>query len=698
MWFLSVNQQQSGPYSSEELAQLISASQAHTGFVCAQGEQRWVPLEQHPTFGPLVAGHATSGRASSAAAPVRPARLDKPAVFLIALLGLPFVLAVVAIVVRLAIGSAGELAQWVPKDVTYYIEVADVADALESMAEMRFIDQEDLDEDHVIDELVDGFERGFDVDADLARDVVEDIETVAFASRERESKDESALLLRLSSPDAMNELLTTKRFEPEGKLGEVGQRYSLRSSALDPDAMSSNLDGFLRRFDTDERNGARVLAWFPDHHLLVIGNARFVEDMADVIDDGEGSLADSEEWESATIDRRADAIAYVDTMTMSQGSPEAREIARRLFDDAGAVTWSTRVEDHGTLTEVQGHLSGSMISHGGLPEPAGHALFLRLPASSTAYATLAIPKDLVEVEDLHEVTLGLMAFAGPERVAMMRDLVKQVVSALWAAAGDELVIGVAMARDLRIEESRDFSALLDGLALGVVLELGDRGAIDEQVNVFRNIGLSAGDVETELSSGPYSVSFTSNGIVGAAKRPGLPSFRVELTEDALIVAVGGMAMVDEFVEATLGRAPRIADDPAHERAIAAVAEDVQAHVWIDVGRLAGVLPAEARDEALSLGELGFELGFSPRLLVLEGEDRLIFAAGLHVEEKGTTWHYGARVLNGDALAGPLTAKVVTSVVEQLARAYARTERPMLAPSWDGRHSAPRASPGTPSFW
>lgn len=703
MWWLSTDGQQSGPFSSEQITSFITNQQLSMGFVCAVDEQQWIPLERHPAFGPVLAA-AVQASAPASPTPVAPRRAASRTTgrtdagpWLMACLGLTVVAALVVTIVRLASGSTGALAQWVPKDVTTYLEVSNVPEALESVARMRVVDGERLDTEQVVDSLADAIERALRVDEDVVHELLDDLESVAIAGRSHDEHDEGVLLLRLSSADAMEELLTSHAFDRQHPLGGVGQRYRVRPT--DPE-----LEALALRYGvgTEGRAGGneRAIGWFPEQRLLVVGHLRLIDDMVDVIEDGEGSLADAETWKAANIDEGADAISYVDSLVMHE-QPLFHELARRYFDGAGAITWSARVEEHGTVTTMEGRLRGSGVTRDGLPEPTELDHHRRLPAATVAYATLAIPKSMVAVGDLHDVALGLAGLQGQQR--MLEDLVRQAVSTLWNATGDQLTVAVVASRDLELGERQGFAAVLDDMAVGVVLELSDRGVLDEQLRTLRMVGFDPQELASVIAPGAYDASPSDDGVTFVAKQGGVPSVRVELLDDALVIAAGGRAMIDEFVAAARGDGALL-DDSAHAQALTAVASDAYAHAWVDVARLARALPPEERERVLSLGSFATTLGLAPRLWVLEGEHRLTFAAGLHMEAADDTWRYELRMLNGDAMLGSIATSVVESVAARFAHAWQQRRTQASAPGWPTGAGWPAApvppgTPrGTPLFW
>lgn len=185
MWWLSTHGQQSGPHSPEQIKSFTIYQQLRTGFVCAVDGQQWISLGQHPMFGPALAaaGQASPIRAPASPTTVAPRRAaSRPAgrtnagPWLVACLGLTVVAALVVAIVRLASGSTGALAQWVPEDVTSDLEVSNVSEALESVARMRVVDGERLDTEQVVDSLADAIERALRVDEDVVHELLDDLE------------------------------------------------------------------------------------------------------------------------------------------------------------------------------------------------------------------------------------------------------------------------------------------------------------------------------------------------------------------------------------------------------------------------------------------------------------------------------------------------------------------------------------------
>src|SRR5690606_26603755 len=141
MWYLSQDGQQHGPYPLEQLASMILEGRVSTGFVGLQGEQQWTPLERHPTFGPMLARATGRSSVPNRTAPASHDEIRRRWV-IASIVGAALLCFMVAAVAhRLIEGSAGSLATLVPGDVDVYVELDDIPNALEAMAELGFIDQ-----------------------------------------------------------------------------------------------------------------------------------------------------------------------------------------------------------------------------------------------------------------------------------------------------------------------------------------------------------------------------------------------------------------------------------------------------------------------------------------------------------------------------------------------------------------------------
>ena len=61
MFYLNRSGQPEGPFSEQQLVEMIRNGQLREGWIAAQGQNQWAPLTSVPAFAQALAGPATAG-------------------------------------------------------------------------------------------------------------------------------------------------------------------------------------------------------------------------------------------------------------------------------------------------------------------------------------------------------------------------------------------------------------------------------------------------------------------------------------------------------------------------------------------------------------------------------------------------------------------------------------------------------------
>ncbi len=693
MWFLSDGgTRQYGPYSTESILEQIKSGRFTGGFVGAQGEQNWTPVNLHPVFAPALAAAACVPRSS---------RPKVPHNLLGGLLLVAVGLMSVVVLMVLLGSSDGHLAHLVPDDTEIYLEAPDIDQTLSALGEIGFVDEERLEPERAAEALCELLHDELEMDDAVTRAAIEDLEALAFASRGvgQDEDLDTAVLVRFRDGDNVEQLLESEHLDARGRIGQTGRRFDLepegRGNSLAPASGRSALQKLLTKVARKGRDGGSILVWFEDHHLLVFGTRAYVRDIAGVVDDGQPSFAETASWQAALRHSDADQVMALHPGVLGLKNFEGLPLAEaRDLELDGPITGSLELDEPGTIITYRGSLKGRDLEMLDALEPTTLELASRLPRTTAAYATFSPSGEIIDQRGAERIAASIIdSFGGSEsdRHFLEKPLASGLVTAGGAIRGERLV-ALLCSDDLRLTPGQSLLDSMEHVALGVVVRF-DRDDFDPQA-LFRLATRARGVKNAELSDW-YRISVEEEDVLVKSVDARLPSLRASvIDDDILVIAVGGEAMLGQLVEAIAGDDQGLGHDPAHQRAFEAIGEDARVYAWADVGRLDRILPSRDTVAFFPASDLAEELGFSMRALEFDGDDRMTFAVASSFDTDEDQLELELRVLNGDMMIGGGPAYFI-ALWSHLEQSWAPTLMDITRLS--GRDPTPRASRSL-SFW
>ncbi len=229
MYYLSRGGAPEGPFEEARLVYMIQTGELTQGGVCAVGQQAWSPLHSVPALAQaLAARHApqvygpgpaqpapqAQGPAPGYAAQPAPAQYGAPAIGAPpkkSNRGLLFV-ALGAVFLVLAAGAAGatylmfftsggarSIAQSVPRDTEFFIELPSVHQFVSDLHDVQYLDTSLRDDKQVFDSSADSIAKAFDISTAEAVTLLASSETFGIAGRKLSAEPEVMLALGMKN-------------------------------------------------------------------------------------------------------------------------------------------------------------------------------------------------------------------------------------------------------------------------------------------------------------------------------------------------------------------------------------------------------------------------------------------------------------------------------------------------------------------
>lgn len=579
----------------------------------------------------------------------------------------------IALAVWLLSGPNAKLADKVPQNIMVYIELPDVGAMTEDLASMRFLEPGTFDLDEMRTKALGELKASFDVEQDVARGLLESVESIAVAFTGGKEPT-PVLLVSFTDPAPVTELLKSSRFEELGKLGEAGVRYQIIPEK-DP---GDDPSGYRKAFADMDTNDDDVMVWFEAHGIIAIGEIDLVREVGEVLAGNAPSLEDSDRWDEAEFGGDGDLLIYVDQQQMDLGK-EGHEFLLSYMHDVRPPTLTIDVMEAGFLSTLDFELRGDKIPIPKSVDSDKLDLHDRLPEETLAYFEMATFSEDIR-EDFAQKLIEKNeeeAKAAQVGLALAMSQLGVSVEEISAAIGPQLIMAVALPKDVTLSSDKEVEDYRDEGAFAVIIEVGDEDAARKLLDAGRK----------ELRDNDKYAVVDAEGGFALEPRGDEPYVRVGIIEGTLVGLGGARPMVDRFVAALDGD-DTLEDDEAHEEVIDAFESGAAVIAWMDAGRAGKFALEEARrDESESIEELEEDLGTSIDALILEGDKRIGLAMALHLDTTDDAWQIRVQGVNGPVLTGIGTAvfvlylaKAFSDFGDELEKDSAELEQALEAPT------------------
>ncbi|MEI9952957.1 MAG: hypothetical protein WDO74_29270 [Pseudomonadota bacterium] len=698
MYYLNRGGAPEGPFEEARLVHMIQTGELSQGGVCPVGHHQWLALEAVPAFARALAGRPaptvygpptaydpppTAQGAPPGAAPAHgyprqpaygqqagyeqqaghrqpPAAANRPqsppgkriGVLIAAFLGVLLLLAAasgtVAYFAFLRSGGARAIAQSVPRDSEFFIEVASVHQLVAELHDVQYLDTSLRDDKKVFDDAADSIAKAFDLSQTDAVTLLASAETFGVAGRKLASSPELLLALGLKNARPVETLLKSSRFIAAGTLGQTGKRYQLTRKALDASVEQDVVRKELARAQIGA--GAKeALVWFPKARVLAIGDEPLLLDMAQVLESGAASIEQNPSFQAAAkdFDKSSRLTAFVDpTLFASIADPKVKELVDAYFKPAGPITGTLLVKPAGFVTSFTGHVQGSKLPHAGEP-PRALNLGERLPEETFGYVALSTSTKLTGAET-EKLLIDQLSSVDPQARVQLEQGLRQLeqllgvsASKLIDGAAGQSVIGLSAPAGTSIAALGTGPQALAHFNLTWVLELKDATEYKKLATQLKQKILPTVREVTVTDDGP--------GFSLGSRLPLPISLRVKFFDKYLFLTAGGNTLC-ERAEAAFSKGERtLRDDAAHKSSLAALPDKQHFLLWVDSGRLADALQKNPLLRAQMT-----ESGLSLDKIRLTGPERIVSALSVSGEVANEVWTFQLDALNFHGLA-PLGA-------------------------------------------
>lgn len=637
-----------------------------------------------------------------AAAPVKPARTR----------GRKLLYAGVAVLLALAGTAFGvywfwwraagpELAKYAPKDTRYYVEIPSLTKLMLSLTKVSCIDRGELDIDEQREAVADAFADSFDLRTAEADDLLDSVRSIAYASRERSPgepdeydyrRDESVFMVKLSSSDAIEPLLASKRFHKNGKIAGAPRFYVTRKPAPSDDSRSERrrnlwIDMFdnvgvwqdalplppvlddensaererrLERDRLDEERMRRLTdsyVWFEDEALLVVGHDEMIEEIARIIRGDRESLATGNEaFRRVSWAGGSTILEFVDIARFD------RDLQRGFFADEPQITTVGQLDDVGLVTRTHATVSGKKVEHWDrvMPDPVALRLYEKLPAETFAYVAGSTKLDLDGKAFLRALREAVGNVDPDAERSLDRTLVELEdklgfgVDTIVDATGDQFIlaaVGQDTAMDAMVGEGKEET--MRNLGFVGIVQIDEETAATKVMKNLRDFA----ERESERQGDKLSFKRIDTGFqltVGEDARSDwlVEVITLEIVDDKyLVVTAGAKKRIAVIKEAFEGDGELLRDDDAHDEALDELDSKSQFLVWVDTGRLIRTYLKTDSNIRVDLKKQAIPVD----ALVLEGEDRITSGFSIRATKQDDGVSYDMVGVNYPFFLGSLTS-------------------------------------------
>lgn len=630
-WYLNDGQRQYGPYSTDAVTSMIASRPMGNTYIGAAGEEGWVPLSQHPIFAASVAGYASA----HVVAPRAEAHGKGSAPTKALLAGAVAFVALVCTAAVLASGWTSRMVQLAPDDVQLYVEATDLSEMRAALEDVGWVDEDRLDTDRAKEEIADVLEASFDIEDRVAEGVVEGLRGVALAVRKDADSSETqwALMLDFAASEHMEELFASRRFDDDGELGDHVRAYEVEAGRHRSGASSSTLESAFSSISLGYSSGDTMLAWFQDDGIMVLGSHDLIDDMADVAEDRQPSLIESEQWAEVPIEDDAQGLVFVSPSLFDDRVRGEIELDLDL-EELGPMTLSTRFDELGSISTVHG---SARLRRGRPQDSVELELSERLPRGTLAYVSYHPSVGSID-EQVADLVVEAFPQASPGFIAL--DL-KPIVMDLQEVMDGERLVALVGSQDLRLGVESSLADIVPHMAVAVVTRVDRdelaawmKGSIGQMVSSVRDQRLPTG----------HRISVEEGSVWIRAASSDAPSARaILLDDDVAVIAIGSERMIDEIVHTVRGDGSGLGDVAEHQAFVEMRTADEGARAWADVRQMARVMPDITNP--LSDVEWIRELGISPRVMTIDGAEPMTMGLSLSVTSEDRRGRLELRALN-----------------------------------------------------
>lgn len=594
-----------------------------------------------------------------------------------------------------------ELAKYAPRDTRYYVEIPNLTKLMLSLSQVDCIDPAELDLDEQREGVADAFADSFDLRTAEADDLLESIQSIAYASRAwtaggRDQFDyrgeESVFMVKLSSAEAMEPLLASKRFHKDGKIAQAPRFYVTRkptptdSSKSEvahnlwvdlfdnvglgddapptaPDHEDETPDQHAKRVERERVNQQRIrryadsYVWFEDEALLVVGDDQMIEEIAKVIRGDRESLATGNEaFRNISWTGGSTILEFVDIERLD------RDIKRSFFTDEPRVTTVAQLDDVGLVTRTRATVSGKKVEHWDrvVPEAVALRLYEKLPAETFAYVAGSTKLDMDGKAFLRTLRAAV-GHADPEvekdldrTLIEMEDKLGFGVDTIVDATGDQFIlaaVGQDNAMDAMVGEEKEET--MRSLGFVGIFQVDDEAAASKVMKNLRDFA----ERESERQGDKLSFKRIDTGFQLTVSEDARSDWLVEVItleivdDKYMVVTAGAKKRIGVIKEAFEGDGELLRDDDAHDAALDELDAKSQLLVWVDTGRL---IRTYLKTDAESRSNLK-KKGVPVNALVVEGEDRITSGFSIRASEQGEGLSYELVGVNYPFFLGTLTS-------------------------------------------
>lgn len=689
MYYLNRTGQPEGPFSEQQLVEMIRSGQLREGWVARPGQNQWAPLSSVPAiavalqggalggmapqaygapgYGPQAAGasgHTDPGGvpqygspqyggpqygspqygsppgAAPAVAYATAARVEaKPASG--SKLPLFLGLGAVALVLFLGVGgyaayafffkaSGPRIAALLPGDTEAYLEAPNVRALALAAGRARYLKSDPSRDDAWLKDQAAVMARSFGIDESSSVALALAQRSVGVAMKGIDAAPRGGLLLEFDASGPVETLLGSQRFKGDGELPGGGKRYSLSKKA----SSAPTGDGWTRAME-EVLDGAHTqsdvaIGWWPSAEVLAIGSLAMLEDIGKVREGQQAPLSKLERFNRALKQTPKDAVllGWLDGVTVKRLASKQRDLEVSLTDEGAALSVSGG--EAGVLTQLAGTLVGADITRTPLfIEPSRLTYPATLPAETVGYVALST-KTSLDGPGLERQLFDTVKRKDPRAEADLREGAEQFKATTGVALAEALgAIGDELVVGALAPASMKFQGVdpkqLSQGGAYAALRLKNQAVVERVVAQLRDKVL-AREMGDEM---------TPKGSGMLVETPLGPDVVVEVRflDKQLVVAGGSRAMVDKALAALGGQGERLQGDAAHAAVLETLPDVASQVVWVDTGRVTDRL----LDGNPAVQAAAKQMGISLDQIELKGPNRVTSALAVTLQAEPQAW-------------------------------------------------------------
>lgn len=678
MYYLNRTGQPEGPFSEQQLVDMVRSGQLRDGWVALQGQSQWAPLSSVPAVAaalqePSATGYTAPGSAAGYTAPgydapgagaaghTEPGGAPHygtppgtaPAGGYAAAPGgsvrkqagskLPLLLGLGALALLLFVGigafaayafffkaNGPRIAALLPGDTEVYLEAPNVRALALAAGRARYMKSDVTQDDAWLKDQAAVMARSFGVDESTAVALALAQRSVGVAMKGVDAAPSGGLLLEFDATGPVETLLGSQRFKAEGELPGGGKRYSLSKKTASAPSGEGWTRALEQMFDEAHTQTDMAIGWWGSSEVLAIGSLALLQDIGRVREGQQAPLSKLERFNQAMKQTPKDAVllGWLDGVTVKRLSSKQRDVDVSLTDE-GAVL-SVSGNEAGVLTQLAGTLVGSDVTQTPLfIEPSALTYPATLPIETVGYLALST-KTSLDGAGLERQLFDAVKRKDARAESDLREVAEQFkattgvsLADALGAIGDELVVGALAPASMKFR-GVDPKQLTQGGAYAA-LRLKNQAVAEKLVAQLRDKILvkEVGDDMTPKGTGML------------VKTPLGPDVVVEVRflDKQLVIAGGSRAMVDKAFAALSGQGERLQSDAAHTAVLETLPETASQIVWVDTGRVTERL-LDGNPQVQSAAK---QMGISLDQIELSGPNRVTSALAVTLKAEQKAW-------------------------------------------------------------